>query len=173
MNGAVIGVALLALAGCGGTTTAAAPPSPSASTAPAASTPASTPVTSPTFLTVKEAGKRYLELVGPGNAAAAAWSAEERKAKPSLAKLRNRARAHGDALAVFIRELQAAPWPPEVQDEVDVVVRSAAADIMPTRAAQAAQTLDEYWAAVGTFPEGDGSAQVLRAALGLSEVPTS
>ncbi|WP_088313181.1 hypothetical protein [Kineosporia sp. R_H_3] len=141
-----------------------------AAATPTMTTPSASASPTPTLLTKAQAAARYTKIVKPVNDALALWQKEARKANPSLTKVRALSGKVADANAAFVRNLQSTPWPADVQPLADEVAASSAGILSSYRQMSKAKTWDDVNAV--EFPSSDNSsAQLLRAKLGLPEVP--
>jgi hypothetical protein len=169
-------VALVALAGCSGTETVepAAEPTPARTTAAPSPTPAAT-------LTREQAGKRYLVLVAADKANRARNAKKCAKDdgflmeggssnKTSSEILANVRECTGNAakfLRGWVAELRAEKWPADAHADIDSLARLVEAQAYAMERCSKATTTDEYVQVMGSYPQDDGSADLIRARFGL------
>lgn len=172
-------IAVLALAGCGGKTPVAQTgPAPSASTV---ATPSPAPST-PTVLTRQQAGQRYLAITKPTNDVfdrpdcataedylvnGGSWDRSKYGGKHADQVLRV---CYKELIPLFtaqIQAIQSTPWPADAkQDIADLVSLDQGFLHWLTQAAKGT-TADQMYTALQSVPPDDGSADRVRARLGL------
>lgn len=162
-------VAALAIIG-GCSASPAANPADSGATATAtSSTPTATSATTPAIWTKAEAGRKYLAIVAPSNAAVTA-AAKAMKGRSAKAIARTCAAA-AKADDQFMRALDAGLWPVSVRPQVDRVIAGVGLQRvswwLPCSKAKTMSALNSIPAY--TNPD-DGAAQVLRVKLGLPPI---
>lgn len=136
-----------------------------ATTATASATMTATPT--PTVWTKAEAAAQYLAIVKAPNDARAALKAQL-DAHPKDAKpLPDMCQALANSLKGFIDALAAGRWPTDARPAVDDVMASVAADMNSAIQCARGKTIADFNAAWATADPKPGSAQVLRAKLGL------
>jgi hypothetical protein len=175
--------AALLVAGCGSGNGqhAATASSPSPTTTTAAATPtttttaARTTTAEPRTLTIAEAGRRYLAIVKPRNAAMEKWSTVTTPGhRPKLRALRAAATTYANADSLMLHQLLATAWPTLVVSDIRDIEKQEGAEIYWLRTVQNAKTLNEAIDIVNTGgPSDDASpAELIRAKLGLPEPPS-
>lgn len=150
---------LALLAGCGTPTPVQIP---AASPAPPAA------AASRSTLTIEQAAAAYTKAVAKLNKAVFALNAETERAEPRMDRVRALGKQMQAADREFLDFLTKTVWPVEVQTAVDAVAKDVAAGISRDAVIARAQTMAE-------MPPDEvdtGSAQLLRARLGLDVVPT-
>jgi hypothetical protein len=125
-------------------------------------------------MSIEEAGRRYLQLVKPANAAASRYNREIRKAHPSIRTLRKLARAEAVVDRRFLLGLaDETLWPKAVRPQVRKIADAMGQQLSHDRAISHAKTQADLDQADADFPTvSNSAAQVLRAKLGIAEVPT-
>jgi hypothetical protein len=166
----VLLLSALLVSACAATPAATAPtPSGSSVTSTAPTTVAtSTSAASPTPETWSkgEAGKRYLEMVGPANAAAKK-AGEALDAERDLAGINRACKTAAKADDTFARALDAGKWPDDVRPLVDDLIESVTARRGLWLDCGNADTLEDALYGPGSEDPKPGSAQRLRVRLGL------
>lgn len=173
---AVLSLALLA--GCASPTQ-----TPAAPTNPATATPTATPT--PTEVTREEAGKRYLVIVAPINAARGRFEkkcgvddryvAEGGSTTKQESQIMRNLRACADDSAragrAFAAALRRETWPAEARADVEKLARLTEAQAYAWEQIAQTQNQEAYIQAWNRMPPNDGSAGLVRARLGLPAPP--
>ena len=169
--GGLLLAGMLALQACGGSDEE--PAGPTRGTEPPPTT-SSAPVTTlePT-LTQEQAGKRFLEITAPVNAAVAAFNgaAQSIKTDADIPQFQAAAQSLNAVMQNFSMQLQAEKWPPDVQSQVDDAVKSvaevSAAVSQIGTATTAAQVASQFPALFVLATKASASSDLLRQKLGL------
>lgn len=183
---AIVSAAMLVLTSCGNgdndesSTTTTVAETTTTTQATTTSTTETTTTTSP-FLTIEEAGARYLELAAPANCAieqhnalweegrwAAGFSEDEFPAFwPEAQPLYQRA---ADTTLAWIEAVVAEPWPPEVQADIDTLVAQASEQATYYQRYANVETVDDFLfldGSLGATPPTATAATTVRAKLGI------
>jgi len=140
-----------------------------------AAAPAATAVASPapTVLTKAEAAQRYLQIVGPYNAALSKLTVISRKHRkdPSTAKVpaeyRQQAMAVGSAARAFMSALMSTPWPADVKPTAEKIVDEVSPEVTRYGVLAQAKTWADVEAEFAAGQLSNSGAQKIRVQLGL------
>ena len=164
--------AVLALAACSSAApTAATTPTPSAAVITADPTPSATATATatptPTVWTKTEAAAQYLALVKPPNDARIALNAQVDAHPKDPKPLPAMCQTVADTLKTFLDALAGGSWPTDARSAVDDVMASVGAQMNAAQQCAKGKTIADFNTAWDYTDPKPGSAQVLRAKLGL------
>jgi hypothetical protein len=168
-------VGMLALQACGGSDEEPADATRGADALPTTSSGAvtTTVTTLQPALTQEQAGRRFVEITAPVNAAVAAFNdaAQAIKTDADLPKFQQAAQTLTDVMGNYSRQLQAEKWPIDVQPQVDDAVKSvteaSAAVRQIATATTAAQVATQFPALFVLAARASASSDLIRQKLGL------
>ena len=124
-------------------------------------------------LTQEQAGKRFLEITAPVNAAVAAFNdaAQAIRTDADLPMFQAAAQSLTDVMRNFSLQLQAEKWPADVQSQIDDTVKSvteaSTAVSQIATATTAAQVANQFPALFVLATKASASSDLLRQKLGL------
>jgi hypothetical protein len=175
----IAGVVLaLALTGCSSGGGDKSTPEPSVSSSPSDS-PSASP--SPSTITREQAAKQYLALAAPGNAARDRFEKKcgfddriiteggsyDKQESDMMTNLRECWSVMAKADRAFSAGLRKATWPADAQADIEKLARFNDAAAYAEELLAKAYSFEEYGRAGEKYPRDDGSADIVRARLGL------